>query len=380
MASILQAPARSLAMIHTVSGLIQVFDALAKRHLPLWHGFSLLDESLLQSTIRDGSLSKLTMRRLTGMIWSAADAGAQAIVVTCSSLGSAVDAARPLCPVPLFRIDEGMALAAVGHGPRIGVLATLGTTLVPTSDLIQRTAQRLGRDCTLTAQTAEGAFERLRLGDAEGHDLVVAQGLGDLAQRVDVIVLAQASMARALASVKDDLGAASPDQSRPWHAIYRAKPDRLGPVDVYLVRITVAASEMKALKLSSVLQQRMAIPLYSLSFPKKFSIRCRHLQVSRSNSAGNRRLGLGGMTAVIPALVSRSRSQFACKRPIGKELTAGQPLDQRSCPAQVVGLSRQQTEVDQVAKRVGQGHDLAGHTATRAPDGLALSPPFAPCP
>jgi hypothetical protein len=52
---------------------------------------------------------------------------------------------------------------------------------------------------------------------------------------------------------------------------------QLGRVDVHFNRITVAAIEMNALKLASVLQQRIAIPLYSLSFPKKFSIKCRHL-------------------------------------------------------------------------------------------------------
>jgi hypothetical protein len=55
---------------------------------------------------------------------------------------------------------------------------------------------------------------------------------------------------------------------------------------------------MNALKLSSVLQKRMAIPLYSLSFPKKFSIRCRHLYLSLSNSTGKRRWDLGGMTGL----------------------------------------------------------------------------------
>lgn len=207
MVSTLQTPAPSLAMIHTVAGLIPVFDALAKQHLPNWPAFNMLDESLLQLTIRQGSLSKLTMRRLTGMVWSAVDAGAQAIVVTCSSLGAAVDGARPLCPVPLFRIDEGVAIAAVGHGRRIGVLATLATTLEPTSDMIKRTAAHLGRDCTLVAEIAEGAFDRLRLGDTQGHDQAVVQSLRDLAQRVDVIVLAQASMARAVASITGELDA-----------------------------------------------------------------------------------------------------------------------------------------------------------------------------
>jgi len=41
--------------------------------------------------------------------------------------------------------------------------------------------------------------------------------------------------------------------------------------------MTVAAIAMDALQLVSVLQQRMAIPLCSLSFAKKFSIRWRHL-------------------------------------------------------------------------------------------------------
>ena len=51
----------------------------------------------------------------------------------------------------------------------------------------------------------------------------------------------------------------------------------LGRVDVHRSRMTVDARAMKALKLVSVLQHLVAIPLYSLSFPKKFSIRCRHL-------------------------------------------------------------------------------------------------------
>ncbi|CAH2401908.1 aspartate/glutamate racemase family protein [Mesorhizobium ventifaucium] len=48
-----------------------------------------------------GSLSDLTKGRLATYVWSAVDAGADAIVVTCSTLGPAVDAIAPLCPVPL---------------------------------------------------------------------------------------------------------------------------------------------------------------------------------------------------------------------------------------------------------------------------------------
>jgi hypothetical protein len=133
---------RQIAMLHTVSSLIPLFDGLAKQHLPHWQGFNMLDESLLRGTIRDGALSKMTMWRLTQMVQSAVEAGASAVVVTCSSLGPAVDAAQPFCQVPLFRIDQGMAEAAVTLGLRIGVLATLRSTLDPTSDLIRRAAAK----------------------------------------------------------------------------------------------------------------------------------------------------------------------------------------------------------------------------------------------
>lgn len=197
----------TLAMIHTVPGLIPVLEPLAQQNLPGWATFNMLDESLLRITIREGSLSASTMRRLTCMVWSAVDAGADAVIVTCSSLGPAVEAARLLCPVPLFRIDEGMAIEAVGTGRRIGVLATLRTTLDPTTDLIRCTAARLGHDCVIASVLSEGAFERLSQGDAEGHDRMVAQSLRDLAPRVDVILLAQASMARVLPSVQEAMGA-----------------------------------------------------------------------------------------------------------------------------------------------------------------------------
>ena len=194
-----------IAMIHTVSGLIPLFDGLARQHLPQWQSFNMLDESLLRHTIRDGTLSQTTMWRLAQMVHSAVEAGAGAIVVTCSSLGPAVDAAKLFCPVPVFRIDEGMALAAVTLGPRIGVLATLRTTLDPTQDLIVRSAAQAGQPCSVIAELAEGAFQKLGAGDTAGHDAMVAQSLRDLAPRSDVIVLAQASMARALALVQNDL-------------------------------------------------------------------------------------------------------------------------------------------------------------------------------
>lgn len=189
---------RQLALVHTVPGLIPTFEALTKQHLDGWETFNIVDESLLRNSIREGFLAQATMRRLAGYVSSAVEAGADAVFVTCSSVGPAVDATRPFCPVPLVRVDEGMADEALDLGDRIGVLATLTTTLEPTRQLIERLGRTKGKSPRIEARVCEGAFELLSQGDREGHDRAVAEGLMALAAESDVVVLAQASMARVL--------------------------------------------------------------------------------------------------------------------------------------------------------------------------------------
>jgi Asp/Glu/hydantoin racemase len=132
---------------------------------------------------------------------SAEEAGADIILVTCSSIGPAVEAAEPLIGVPVLRVDRPMADRAVTTGRRVGVIATLSTTLDPTSDLIRRRALAANRDVALTSRLCEGAFDALMGGDAARHDAIVGKALAELAAAVDVIVLAQASMARVVESL-----------------------------------------------------------------------------------------------------------------------------------------------------------------------------------
>jgi hypothetical protein len=49
-----------------------------------------------------------------------------------------------------------MADKAVGTGSRIGLVATLSTTLEPTADLIQRRAATAGKQIELTTKLCEG--------------------------------------------------------------------------------------------------------------------------------------------------------------------------------------------------------------------------------
>jgi Asp/Glu/hydantoin racemase len=190
----------TLALVHTVASLVPVFERLAREIAPDVETFNIVDESLLRTTIREGSLSPATARRLAGYVASAEAAGADAVLVTCSSVGAAVEAARPLTGVPVLRVDEPMAdeaVAVAGRGDgRIGVLGTLRTTLEPTADLIRRRATAADARVEVIERLAEGAFEALGAGETEEHDRMVRDALVGLAGDVDVVVLAQASMAR----------------------------------------------------------------------------------------------------------------------------------------------------------------------------------------
>jgi Asp/Glu/hydantoin racemase len=212
----------TLTLIHTSPVLTPVFAALCKQHLPGVTIFHMVDESLIRDTIAHQKLRRLTIRRLIGMIESAEAAGATAVMVTCSSIGPAAALAQKLFDIPVFRIDDAMAEKAVAVGRRIGVLATLRTTLDPTMALLADKAAAADRSVEIAEGLCAKAFDAVLSGDTETHDRIVSDALLEMASKVDVIVLAQASMARVLNNLPP--GSVSiPVLSSPELAILQAK-------------------------------------------------------------------------------------------------------------------------------------------------------------
>jgi Asp/Glu/hydantoin racemase len=187
---------KRLGLLHTSATLVPVFGGLCKAKLPDVDVFNLVDDSLIKDVIAHGRLRPRTARRVVQLVAAAEDAGADFIMVTCSSIGPAVETAATLSAVPVLRVDRPMAEQAVQMGTSVGVIATLPTTLEPTADLVRRCALAAGEDVQLTARLCEGAFDALMGGDPATHDAMVADALKELAGQVDVIALAQASMAR----------------------------------------------------------------------------------------------------------------------------------------------------------------------------------------
>lgn len=187
---------KRLGLLHTSATLVPIFEQLCREKLPGISVFNLVDDSLIKDVIASGRLRPQTARRVAQHIAAAEDAGADFIMVTCSSIGPAAETAAGFASVPVLRVDQPMADHAVRTARRIGVVATLPTTLEPTVDLIRRRAAAISKEVELTARLCEGAFDALMSGDAATHDARVAAALDELLSEVDVIALAQASMAR----------------------------------------------------------------------------------------------------------------------------------------------------------------------------------------
>ena len=189
-----------IAFIHTVGFLVDVFRARMREALPDVDCFHILNESLLQDLLR-GDDKTAVYRRVVGQVLAAADAGADLIVMTCSSTSPAVDLVRPLLDRPVLKIDDPLMAAAVRTGRRVALVCTAVSTLEPSSALLRSHAEAQGCQVSIKPVLRTDAYTALLAGDRESHDRIVCDAVAEVSDSVDVIVLAQAS----LAHLADDL-------------------------------------------------------------------------------------------------------------------------------------------------------------------------------
>ena len=191
-------PAKSrLGLIHTVGNLRNVFGPLAEELLPNATVTHVVDESLLKDAIAQGELTPEIEVQLAGHVSELERSGVNAMMVTCSSMGQGVDQLAVGCACRFSGSTRPWWTWLCRTGKRIGVLATLRTTMTPTVELL-RARSNEDKSVTIEAHVCEGAFGALKAGDLERHDELVRSGLRRIEPLVDVVILAQASMARVL--------------------------------------------------------------------------------------------------------------------------------------------------------------------------------------
>lgn len=190
-----------LAIIHTSPATVDSLKALSAEVLPERELINFVDDSILPQLAQNGGNLADVEERLVHYARFAEQAGADIILEACSSVGELVSKMQAAVSIPIVRIDESMAEEAVRRGHRLGVAATLQTTLQPTTRLLHAKAEAAGKQVVITPLLIEGAYQKLMAGDREAHDDLLVENLRVLAKVSDVVVLAQASMARVLPSL-----------------------------------------------------------------------------------------------------------------------------------------------------------------------------------
>jgi aspartate/glutamate racemase len=191
---------RKIALIHTSPAAIAPLMRFYTDAAPELEITNLLDDGLLRLLAAQEHAT--VEERLAEMLKVGVRTyGAELLMVTCSSVTKGmVEGLAPLFDLPVLKIDYPMAREAVSAGRRrIGVAATFAPTIVPTSRLISEAAEEAGAAIEIIHEVVPGAYDALLAGDEAAHDELLCAGVERLAARgVDVIVLAQISMARVL--------------------------------------------------------------------------------------------------------------------------------------------------------------------------------------
>ncbi len=161
---------------------------------------NLLDDSLSVDRAKDHDLTPRMFERFTELGSYAHRIGADAVLVTCSAFGPAIERMAKELPVPVLKPNEAMFRAALTKGKKIGMLATFAPSVVTMTEEFDEFVRETGSKATLQTIVVDGAMAALRGGDAKTHNELVAARAPEL-KDCDAIMLAHFSTSRAAEKV-----------------------------------------------------------------------------------------------------------------------------------------------------------------------------------
>jgi Asp/Glu/hydantoin racemase len=160
---------------------------------------TMLDTSLLADTMAAGKVTPTTAARLLSYVREAERAGADLLLLTCTSMGEGMAHVKEFSSLPTLCITEPMMQQALALGTRVGIIGTVSTSPAQIIAPLLEEAERRGLtedDLTIVVKVVEAAFEARGRGDTAEHDRLVSAALAEMASEseIDSILFAQASM------------------------------------------------------------------------------------------------------------------------------------------------------------------------------------------
>lgn len=191
-----------IQLIHAVTVAQGPIHAAFARLWPEAETLDLEDLSLPGDLAAAGELTDVFTERMADLIEQGIQAGAHAVLFTCSAFGAAIERAREGLGIPVLKPDEAMIEKALSSGTRLGGLATFAPTIGSLSRELAAAARALGLTPEITLRHVPGAIEALNGGRDDEHNTLIARAAAEMTD-VDVLMLAQFSMVRAVDAIED---------------------------------------------------------------------------------------------------------------------------------------------------------------------------------
>ena len=141
-----------------------------------------------------GTIPRRNYAKFVQAALSQQEYGVDLILLACSTFNRAAEHARPMIDTPILQIDRPMMDLAVRDGSRIGLLATVPTTVPASERLLRLAAEEAGRAIEVKTRLCSEAFAAIKAGRADEHNDLLIREIDRLSGEVDAVVMAQVSM------------------------------------------------------------------------------------------------------------------------------------------------------------------------------------------
>jgi Aspartate racemase len=187
---------KTLGIIHANILTTQAMKPYIEQIIPEVTIMHVVDDTIQRDNIAAGPgvIPKVNYYKFAQYAHNLEEAKADLIMLACSTFNYAAELARPMINTPIAQIDRPMMELAVKTGKRIGMLATLATTVPSSERLLKIAAAEAGKEIEIQTVLCSEAFEEFEKGNVDRHNEILMENIEVLSKSVDVIVMAQLSM------------------------------------------------------------------------------------------------------------------------------------------------------------------------------------------
>ncbi len=182
-----------IAFLHTSEIHINNFEKLVRKHDKNVIIKHYVNENLLKTALADGQTDSVSFKNEIERIKQEKP---RLLICTCSTYGEESDKDKTI-----HRIDRPIAEYLVQHYNKIALAFTANSTRKISENLLKKTAKKLHKNIEIVRCDCSKSWPYFEQGALEKYEQSIAKNIKQIADKVDVIFLAQASMNGAKAHV-----------------------------------------------------------------------------------------------------------------------------------------------------------------------------------